>query len=115
MYLIFIYFMFKNYLKNNKEIARAMFLYISFSILGPLLVIGGIGYLADKIFHTRFALFFSIFIAYLVSNFLMFKKLKKVNQEIEAVAPQKKDSSSSKNGYDDDDDEEEVWPITNKK
>lgn len=106
--------MFKNYLKNNKEIARAMVLYISFSVLGPLLVIGGIGYLIDRLFHTRFALLFSIFIAYLVSNVLMFKKLKKINKEIDVIVPPEKDPTVSKNGYDDED-EEEVWPISNKK
>lgn len=70
--------MFKKY-GNNKEIARAMFLYISYSILGPLLLIGGIGYFIDKVFETRFALLFSVFIAYIVSNILMFKKLKSIN------------------------------------
>ncbi|MDD3711379.1 MAG: hypothetical protein PHP37_02150 [Patescibacteria group bacterium] len=105
--------MFKNYLQNNKEIARAMVLYISFSVLGPLLVIGGIGYLVDRIFNTRFALLFSIFVAYLVSNILMFKKLKKINKEMDKIVPSQKDSLDNKNAYDDE--EEEVWPVNNQK
>ncbi len=87
---------------QNKEIAKAMFWYISFSILGPLLVIGGIGYLVDRIFETRFALLFSIFIAYLVSNVLMFKKLKRLNKEVESIKVEKKAETSS---YDDEDDD----------
>ncbi len=107
--------MFKNYLKNNKEIARAMFLYISFSILGPLLAVGGIGYLVDHFFNTRFALLFSIFIAYFISNVLMFKKLKKLNKEIEKISPEDPTPIDKKRGYDDEDDYDEIWPINNKK
>lgn len=76
-------------MKINKEISRAMFLYISFSVLGPLLVIGGIGYIVDRIFHNKFILFFSIFVAYIISNILMFKKLKKINQEVEKIGKEK--------------------------
>ena len=76
-------------MKISKEISRAMFLYISFSVLGPLLVIGGVGYIVDKIFNNKFILFFSIFVAYIVSNVLMFKKLKKINQEIENIGEEK--------------------------
>ncbi len=95
--------MFKKY-GQNKEIAKAVFLYISFSVLGPLLVIGGIGYLVDRIFKTRFALLFSIFVAYFISNILMFKKLKKINKEIESIKVEKKEEVSS---YDDE--EEDDW------
>ena len=107
--------MFKNYIKNNKEIARAMFLYVSCSILGPLLVIGGIGYFVDQYFHTRWALFFSIFIAYIISNILMFRKLKKINKEIEKIkvenSPEK--VNEIKNSYDEAEEEyNEKWPIS---
>ena len=108
--------MFKKY-RQNKEIARAMSLYITYSILGPLLVIGGIGYIIDKILDTRLFLLISIFVAYGVSNVLMFKKLKKINLEIEKNSPPKKDGEKkapSPTGYDDlDDDYNEVWPINN--
>ena len=83
--------MFKNY-SNNKEIARAMFLYISYSILGPLLVIGGLGYFVEKVLGVRFALLFSIFIAYIISNILMFKRLKKINHDIENVVKENSNS-----------------------
>ena len=108
--------MFKKY-KQNKEIARAMSLYITYSILGPLLVIGGIGYVIDRILDTRLFLLISIFVAYGVSNILMFKKLKKINLEVEKNSPPKKDGEknvSSPTGYDDlDDDYNEVWPVNN--
>lgn len=105
--------MFKKY-NQKREIARAMFLYISYSILGPLLVMGAIGYFVDKFFSTKFFLFLSLFIAYIISNFLMFKKLKKLNKEIEKIPfENKKDDpeSMSKNKYDDDDDYNEKWPV----
>ncbi|MFA5420804.1 MAG: hypothetical protein WC280_02145 [Patescibacteria group bacterium] len=70
---------------NNKEIARAMFLYISYSILGPLLLIGGLGYILSRYFDNRFILFFSIFIAWLFSQVLMFKKLKRINASVEKI------------------------------
>lgn len=98
----------------NKEIARAMTLYITYSVLGPLLIIGGLGYLVDKLFNSRFALFFSIFVAFIVSNFLMFKKLQKINKEIEIISPAEKSSDEKKNDYDEEEDDE-VWPVNNKK
>jgi hypothetical protein len=98
----------------NKEIARAMTLYITYSVLGPLLIIGGLGYLIDKLFNSRFALFFSIFVAFIVSNFLMFKKLQKINKEIGIISPVEKSSDEKKNAYDDEEDEE-IWPVNNKK
>lgn len=108
--------MFKNY-GQNKEVARAMFLYISYSILGPLLIIGGIGYFVDKLLGTRLFLLISVFVAYGVSNILMFKKLKKINLEIEKNSPPRKDDVkkvSSSGGYNDlEDDYNEIWPVNN--
>lgn len=72
-------------MKINKEMVRAVFWYISFSILGPLLFIGGIGYIMNEIFDNKFILFASIFLAYIVSNVLMFKKLIKINKEFEKI------------------------------
>ncbi len=76
----------------NKELARAMALYITYSVVGPLLVFGSIGYIVDHIFETRFFLLFSILVSYVISNILMFKKLKKINQSIAKI-----DLESSKN------------------
>jgi F0F1-type ATP synthase assembly protein I len=90
---------------NNKEISRSLFLYISYSILGPLLVVGSIGYFIDRIFQTRFFLLGSVFVAYLVSNYLMYKKLKKVSKDIDSIKIEKNnDNHSDKNEEDDYDD-----------
>ncbi len=69
----------------NKEIARAMTLYITYSVIGPLLVFGGIGYFIDRVLETRFFLLFSVFVAYVISNILMFRKLKSINHSINVI------------------------------
>lgn len=62
--------------KGTKNLAMAMAVYSSTSILGPLIIIGGIGYLLDRIFNTRpFILIISIIIAFIVTNILLFKKV----------------------------------------
>lgn len=89
---------------DKKELARAMALYISYSVIGPLLIFGAIGYVIDKLFETRFFLLFSIFIAYIVSNVLMFKKLKKINHsiaKIDAETPRTQDDSDFEPDSDD--------------
>lgn len=71
--------------KTIREIAVASAMYGLSSILGPLFVIGGIGWILDKVFNTgRLFLFSSIFVAFIVSNFLLFKKLKKINKMMDA-------------------------------
>ncbi len=71
--------------KTIREIAVASAMYGLGSILGPLFVIGGLGWILDKIFNTgRLFLFSSIFVAFIVSNFLLFKKLKKINKMMDA-------------------------------
>lgn len=62
--------------KGTKNLAMAMAVYSSTSILGPLIIIGGIGYLLDRVFNTRpFILIISIIIAFIVTNILLFKKV----------------------------------------
>ena len=71
--------------KTIREIAVASAMYGLGSILGPLFVIGSIGWILDKVFNTgRLFLFSSIFVAFIVTNFLLFKKLKKINKMIDA-------------------------------
>jgi len=62
-----------------------MTLYITYSVLGPLLVFGGIGYFIDRVLDTRFFLLFSVFVAYVISNILMFRKLKHINHSINVI------------------------------
>lgn len=81
--------MFKSF-GDNKEIARAMALYIGYSILGPILVLGGFGYFLDKIFETKLFVFIGLALSYITSQYLMFKKLKKINAEIAKHSPEEK-------------------------
>jgi F0F1-type ATP synthase assembly protein I len=67
--------------KNIREIAISSALYSLGAILGPLLLIGGSGYLLDYLFNTKpIILIFSVLIAFIVTNILLFKKIKKINQ-----------------------------------
>lgn len=67
--------------KVFKEIALASAMYSIGSILGPLLVFGGLGLLADRIFTTApWGLLISVLIAFIFTNILLFKKIKKINK-----------------------------------
>lgn len=86
--------------KAIKEIAVASAMYSLGSILGPLLVIGGIGLILDKIFQTHpWFLLGGVLVAFVVTNVLLFKKIKKINKMMdryqkEAVAEKKDDNKS---------------------
>jgi len=63
-----------------REIIIASSLYSIGSILGPLLVFGGFGLILDRIFGTKpVALLISILVAFIMTNVLLFKKIKKIN------------------------------------
>ncbi|NCT54386.1 hypothetical protein GW758_00300 [Candidatus Falkowbacteria bacterium] len=66
--------------KSMREIIIASSLYSIGSILGPLLVFGGFGLILDRIFGTKpVALLISILVAFIMTNVLLFKKIKKIN------------------------------------
>ena len=66
--------------KSIREIIIASSLYSIGSILGPLLVFGCFGLILDRIFDTKpFALLISILIAFIITNVLLFRKIKKIN------------------------------------
>lgn len=68
-----------------KELALATFYYISGSILGPLLVFLGLGYFLDNILKTKpKMLIIGFFIAFIVTNILLFKKVVKINKTIDS-------------------------------
>lgn len=70
--------------KSVKELAVSMFYYASGSILGPLLIFGGLGYLADRLRGSGpMFLLIGVFFAFVITNILLFKKVKKINQLIE--------------------------------
>ncbi|MBU0721998.1 AtpZ/AtpI family protein [Patescibacteria group bacterium] len=63
--------------KNTRQLICAMAAYSGTSILGPLLLIGGVGYFLDKMFNTNpILLIVSVIIAFIVTNILLYKKVK---------------------------------------
>jgi len=71
--------------KSIREIIIASSMYSITSILGPLLVFGGIGLILDRFFDTKpWALLISILVAFIVTNVLLFKKIKKINIMMDA-------------------------------
>jgi F0F1-type ATP synthase assembly protein I len=66
--------------KSVRELSLAVFYYVSGSILGPLLLFGGLGYILDSFLHTSpTGLIVGVFIAFIVTNVLLFKKVKRIN------------------------------------
>lgn len=71
--------------KSVKEIAISSALYSLGSIIGPILVIGVPAYLIDKWLDIYPWLTISaIFIAFIVTNILLFKKIGKINKMMES-------------------------------
>jgi F0F1-type ATP synthase assembly protein I len=70
---------------NLKELALATFYYISGSILGPLLVFLGLGYLLDNVLKTKpKMLIIGFFVAFVVTNILLFKKVMAINKTLDS-------------------------------
>ena len=58
--------------------------YSSASILGPLLVFGAVGFFLDWYFDTKpIILILSILVAFITTNFLLYKKIRSLNKEFE--------------------------------
>jgi F0F1-type ATP synthase assembly protein I len=84
--------------KGIKDFVLGMAVYSSASVLGPLIVFGVIGYFLDKAFNGHnFILLASIFIAFIITNILIFRKTLTIMAEL------KNFKGNGKNGYDDDD------------
>ncbi|HBA36608.1 TPA: hypothetical protein DCZ15_01905 [Candidatus Falkowbacteria bacterium] len=74
--------------KSVKTMAVATFYYASGAIFGPLLLFGGLGYLSDKWFSSSpLGLIIGVFLAFVTTNFLLLKKLGKINRLIASYAP----------------------------
>ena len=83
-------------MRENKSLAKGVLMYISFSVLGPLLTIGAVGYVLDNIFGTKpFMLLGSVLSAYVLSNFLVFKKIKEFNASLEKIERESKKENFS--------------------
>ncbi|MFP4514774.1 MAG: AtpZ/AtpI family protein [Parcubacteria group bacterium] len=74
---------------NAKQLALSFVAYSTASIFGPLLLIGGLGYFLDQYFNTMpIITIVAVFIAFIVTNILLFKKMKKVNKLIDQFKAQ---------------------------
>jgi F0F1-type ATP synthase assembly protein I len=66
--------------KSIRELSLSVFYYVSGTIFGPLLVFGGLGYILDSFFDTSPTLLIvGVFVAFLTTNLLLFKKVTKLN------------------------------------
>lgn len=80
--------------KSIRQLSFGLAVYSSTSILGPLLIIGGAGYFLDRILKTQpWILIISVFIAFIVTNFFLFKKVILLNKWISQQKELKKENS----------------------
>lgn len=71
--------------KTIREMLLASAMYSLGSILGPLLVCGGLGFMLDKIFSSSpWGLLGSILVAFIITNILLFRKLGRINRLIDS-------------------------------
>jgi hypothetical protein len=86
--------------KGIKDFALGMAVYSGASVLGPLIIFGIIGYFLDKAFNGHnFILLASIFVAFIITNILIFRKTLAIMAEL------KNFKGNGKNGYDEDEEE----------
>lgn len=73
---------------SMKELALGMITYNASSILGPLIVFLIIGFILDKIFDTKpIFMIGSVVVAFIVTNILMFGRIKKLIREFNTIYP----------------------------
>lgn len=70
-------------------IFKQALLFNATSIVAPIVVFGGIGWLLDYFFHTgRIFLFLSVAVAFVATHILMFRKLQRYSKEINKISPE---------------------------
>ncbi|MFA4999901.1 MAG: AtpZ/AtpI family protein [Patescibacteria group bacterium] len=83
--------------RSIKTMAIATFYHTSGAILGPLLILGGLGYFLDRKFSSGpLYLIIGVFLAFVTTNILLFKKLGQINHLI-ATYKEKASESSDEN------------------
>lgn len=76
--------------KTVREIIIASAMYSIGSIFGPLLFIGGAGLLLDRFLGTSpWILLSSVFVSFIATNVLLFKKIKKLNSMMDDYRQEK--------------------------
>lgn len=87
---------------NTGGLARALAVYTSASIMGPLLILGGAGYLLDHYLGTKpIILIISVLAAFVISNVLLFKKTVALMKYIGEVGREKSASEGEVKKSDD--------------
>jgi len=82
---------------STKNLGIAMAVYSSTSIFGPLIIIGGLGLYLDKKLDTYpWLLVISIFIAFITTNVLLFKKTTALTKMIQSQKDKKIKEDESK-------------------
>lgn len=62
-------------IENSKNIGFTIAIYSGVSIIGPLILIGGSGYMLDRYFQSKPILtIVGVFISFIVSNIMLYKK-----------------------------------------
>ncbi|MFC1644735.1 AtpZ/AtpI family protein [Patescibacteria group bacterium] len=86
-----------NKLKNFSGIIKGVAMYTSASILGPILVFGSIGWMLDRRFETK-PLWLLIFIgiAFIVTNVMLFKQVRKMTGMIDDLGAEGEDKKDEK-------------------
>jgi F0F1-type ATP synthase assembly protein I len=80
--------------KSVKELAYGMFTYTGSSILGPLIFFGLIGFYIDKYLKiSPFGLIIAVVVSFIVTNFLIFKKMKFLINKVDKIESSKKEDS----------------------
>lgn len=93
--------------KTTKDLMWGMALYTGSSVFGPLIIFGFLGYLVDSFFDTKpIFLIAGVLLAFVVTNILIFRKLSKLNKEIEKeIEEEKKKKDDKKEELDKNNDE----------
>lgn len=87
--------------RTTKDLMWGMATYTGSSILGPLVILGVLGYGLDWYFSTQpLFLIAGVLLAFITTNILVFKKLKKLNQEVEKEFLRNKEQEKDKTEQD---------------
>jgi F0F1-type ATP synthase assembly protein I len=85
--------------KDLRQIIFSSAAYSLSSILGPLLILGVPAYFLDTFLGTRpIIMLVSVFIAFIMTNILLFKKVQKINHLIATKFPPKKSRNKVEGG-----------------
>lgn len=86
---------FKKSQTSVKDLIWGMAAYTSSSILGPLLAFGGLGFLLDK-WTKKGPLFLllGVLVAFITTNFLIYKKVRKMTEEFEEYDRKNKEAEN---------------------